>query len=193
MLLLHLYPSYFTLNDLNYSYQGPLQDFLFCLQQQALPIHSSDLFDESDYEQGCLIVCCIDHRSHTQFHVKLRPSNASIQLDAQSLPMDPLEAESKLLLSYYPQLSLDPSIDVLYTKSIQDYNISKYHQPKKPKLDSLNHSQLYPSSSDVSHASSFQLLSFVEDWRQKKLSMDQEPLVGLGDKRKGRFYPCLFL
>ncbi|KAJ3022506.1 Transcription factor spt20 [Thoreauomyces humboldtii] len=53
-LVLHLYPTHFTMGerDATYQYNGPLKDFLEAVNRQELPPNASDLFQESDFHNG---------------------------------------------------------------------------------------------------------------------------------------------
>ncbi|KAI8916501.1 Spt20 family-domain-containing protein [Powellomyces hirtus] len=67
-LVLHLFPTHFTLDerDATYQYNGPLKEFLEAVNRQELPANAVDLFKESDFHDGCIHVHVRDHR--VNFH-----------------------------------------------------------------------------------------------------------------------------
>ncbi|RKO89055.1 Spt20 family-domain-containing protein [Blyttiomyces helicus] len=65
-LILHLYPTHFTLGDQDkaFQYNGPLKSLLEAISNQYLPPDLADIFTESDYHNGCVYVQVQDHRWH---------------------------------------------------------------------------------------------------------------------------------
>ncbi|KAJ3178824.1 Transcription factor spt20 [Geranomyces variabilis] len=78
-LVLHLFPTHFTLDerDATYQYNGPLKEFLEAINRQELPANAVDLFKESDFHNGCVNVEVRDHRVKFQSNGRMTASGTA--------------------------------------------------------------------------------------------------------------------
>ncbi|KAI9097359.1 Spt20 family-domain-containing protein [Phlyctochytrium arcticum] len=87
-LILHLYPTHFTMNeyDTTYQYNGPLKEFLESVNRQELPTNAVNLFRDSDFHDGHIHVQVRDYR--VNFHANTQVSEKGQGKEVLSSPTD---------------------------------------------------------------------------------------------------------
>ncbi|KXN71953.1 hypothetical protein CONCODRAFT_141853 [Conidiobolus coronatus NRRL 28638] len=164
------------------SLDGPLKNFVECLDNRELPATLLDIFDASNYLyiKGCLVVDMIDYRSSPKndrgvnSRIYLQPTSKSIWADVcrlqsqTGMPFDEdkaLEIESELLLTIEPELDLTPnptastiSNMLHYRETVQQKNAKRPHsalQSEAQKSDQQEFSKLMRLMDDDRYNTSF--------------------------------------
>jgi hypothetical protein len=213
-LQLHLYKSHFTFSnqEVTFPYNGSLQPFIEAVDRLELNPTVISTIPSQYYHNGKVCLKITDHRYGDEpRNLELKPNGFALAADINSFGTDFLgqewtpelgvQVESLILPILNPELDLDPSTDVCFRKSIENYNNTKYlfhtkkrkagdeSQKEREEMESQRKQDvklllLMDKAKDMEFYPRFSQLNFVEDWRKKNKLANEEQLIGLGDKQK---------
>jgi hypothetical protein len=211
-LILHLYKSHFTINDIESPIKLTTLGFADAINNLQIPALIP--FKEEHYENGKLVVDIYDYRFHEPSkptRLWLEPTPETIEKDIERFielnhkcEIDSVEIESKILNQIYPKLDLSLKSN-FNDKLLKHYNAKKYltkssvasnplassvqAENKISKRNEFIKIVMLLDKGNLEFYPRFNQYNFVQEWRRNKDLADQEQLIGLGDKNKIKINP----